>query len=134
MDASAESFESAVIERSRGVSFSGLPHPLPEALVEMLARRFHVIGEPMRIRLLDRLRDGEATVHELAEGMGASQQNVSRHLAMLHDAGILARRKDGTQVVYRVVDEGVFELCESVCGSLQRGVVDLHAILAGVRR
>ena len=112
----------------------GLPHPLPEALVEMIARRFHVIGEPMRIRLLDRLRDGEATVHELADGVGASQQNVSKHLGVLHEAGILARRKDGTQVFYRVVDEGVFELCESVCGSLQRGVVELHAILAGAGR
>ena len=113
---------------------SGLPHPLPEALVDLIARRFHVIGEPMRIRLLDLLRDGEATVHELAAGAGASQQNVSKHLGVLHEAGIVARRRDGTQVFYRVVDEGVFELCESVCGSVQRQVVELNAILEGVGR
>jgi DNA-binding transcriptional ArsR family regulator len=111
---------------------SGLPHPLPEVLVDLIARRVHVIGEPMRIRLLDRLRDGEATVHDLAEGTGASQQNVSKHLAVLHEAGIVARRKDGVHVVYRVVDEGVYELCESVCGSVQRQVVELNAILEGV--
>ncbi len=112
----------------------GLPHPLPEALVDLIARRFHVLGEPMRIRLLDDLRDGEATVHQIAEGVGASQQNVSKHLHVLHEAGILARRKDGTQIFYRVVDEGVFELCESVCGSVQRQVLELNAILEGVGR
>ena len=113
---------------------TGLPHPLPEVLVDLIARRFHVIGEPMRIRLLDHLRDGEASVHELAEGTRASQQNVSKHLGVLHEAGIVARRKDGTQVYYRVVDQGVFELCQSVCGSVQRQVLELNAILEGLGR
>ena len=84
-----------------------LPHPLPDALVELIARRFRVMGEPMRIRLLDRLREGEATVDELTEALGASQQNVSKHLAVLTDAGILGRRKDGNHVYYRIVDESV---------------------------
>ena len=112
----------------------GLPHPLPEGLVELIARRFHVLAEPMRIRLLDYLRDGEVTVHEIAEGVGASQQNVSKHLQMLHEAGIVARRKDGTQIFYRVVDDGVFELCESGRGSVQRQILGLNAILEGVGR
>jgi len=113
---------------------SALPHPLPDALVELVARRFRVIGEPMRIRLLDHLRTGEATVQDLTEAVGASQQNVSKHLGVLHDAGIVARRKEGTQVYYRVVDEGVFELCETVCGSVQRQVAELNAILEGAGR
>src|SRR5207245_8586960 len=54
-----------------------LPHPLPDELVELIARRFRVLGEPLRIRLLDRLRAREATVNELTETLGASQQNVS---------------------------------------------------------
>ena len=70
-----------------------LPHPLPDELAELIARRFRVIGEPMRIRLLDRLREGEASVNELTEALGASQQNVSKHLAVLAEAGILGRRK-----------------------------------------
>ena len=115
-------------------SATGLPHPLPEVLVQLIARRFHVIGEPMRIRLLDHLRTGEATVQELTQAIDASQQNVSKHLGVLHEAGIVARRKEGTQVYYRVVDEGVFELCESVCGSVQRQVQELNAILEGVGR
>jgi DNA-binding transcriptional ArsR family regulator len=111
-----------------------LPHPLPDALVELIARRFRVIGEPTRIRLLDLLRAGEATVHELTEATGASQQNVSKHLGVLFDAGIVARRKAGNQVFYRVADTGIFELCESVCGSVQRQVAELNAILEGAGR
>jgi DNA-binding transcriptional ArsR family regulator len=106
-----------------------LPHPLADDLAELIARRFRAIGEPMRIRLLDRLRDGEATVSELAEALGASQQNVSKHLAVLADAGVLGRRKDGTRVYYRIVDEGVFALCEDVCGSLQRQLRSLSALV-----
>ena len=69
--------------------------PIPDELVELIARRFRLLSEPMRIRLLDRLRDGEATVHQLADELGSSQQNVSKHLTLLADAGVLARRKQG---------------------------------------
>ncbi|HXY79994.1 MAG TPA: metalloregulator ArsR/SmtB family transcription factor [Gaiellaceae bacterium] len=112
-----------------------LPHPLPEDLAELIARRFRVIGEPMRIRLLDRLRDGgEATVTDLADAVGASQQNVSKHLVLLADAGILARRKEGTHVHYRIAEEGVFALCEQVCGSLQEQLRALDGLIGrGVR-
>ncbi len=109
-----------------------LPHPLPDDLVELIARRFRVIGEPMRIRLLDRLRDGEATVGQLSEALSASQQNISKHLAVLADVGILGRRKEGNHVFYRVVDEGVFALCEAVCGSVQQQLRSLNELVAGV--
>jgi DNA-binding transcriptional ArsR family regulator len=106
-----------------------LPHPLPDDLVELIARRFRAIGEPMRIRLLDRLRDGEATVGELSEAIGASQQNVSKHLAVLADVGVLGRRKDGNRVYYRIVDQGVLRLCEEVCGSVQQQLRALHELV-----
>jgi len=106
-----------------------LPHPLPVDLVELISRRFRVVGEPMRIRLLDRLRDGEATVGQLSDALDASQQNVSKHLAVLADAGILGRRKDGNHVYYRIVDEGVLTLCEDVCGSLQEQLRSLSALV-----
>jgi DNA-binding transcriptional ArsR family regulator len=83
----------------------------------------------MRIMLLDSLREGEASVQELTAATGASQQNVSKHLGVLLDAGIVGRRKEGTLSLYRIVDEGVFELCESVCGSLQRQVAELRDAL-----
>lgn len=96
-----------------------LPHPLPEDLAELIARRFRALGEPMRVRILDLLRDGELSVNELTEQLSASQQNVSKHLALLVDVGMLSRRKDGNRVYYRIADEGVFALCEQICGSLQ---------------
>ena len=94
-----------------------IPHPLPEALVEDIARRFRVIGVPVRIRLLERLRDGEATVGELTGSVSTSQQNVSKHLAVLHAEGIVHRTKVGTSVRYGIADDTVFALCELVCGA-----------------
>ena len=111
-----------------------LPHPLPDELVELIARRFRVIGEPMRIRLLDRLREGEATVNELSEALGASQQNVSKHLGVLAEVGILGRRKQGNHAYYEIADEGVLALCEQVCGSLERQLAELNALLEGAGR
>ncbi len=110
-----------------------LPHPLPDPLVELVAQRFRCLAEPMRIKLLDRLRDGEATVGELQQAVGASQQNVSKHLGVLLNAGIVARTKRGTSAVYSVADEGVFALCEQVCGGLRRQLDELDAVLEGVR-
>jgi DNA-binding transcriptional ArsR family regulator len=109
-----------------------LPHPLPDELAELIARRFRVIGEPVRIRLLDRLRGGEASVNELTEALGASQQNVSKHLGVLAEAGIVGRRKQGTHVYYRIVDESVFALCEQVCGSVQQQLRALTELVEGV--
>jgi DNA-binding transcriptional ArsR family regulator len=108
-----------------------LPNPLPQPLVELIAQRFRVIGEPMRIRLLDRLRDGESSVQELADALSTSQQNVSKHLGVLHGAGIVDRRRDGNRVLYAIADDSVFALCETVCGGLQRQVADLDELLAG---
>ena len=108
-----------------------LPHPLPDDLAELIARRFRSLGDPLRVRLLDLLRDGELSVNVLAEQLGAGQQNVSKHLAVLVDAGTLARRKEGTHVYYRIVDEAVFALCEQVCGSLQTQLAALNALVAG---
>ena len=109
-----------------------IPHPLPEDLAGLIARRFRVLGEPLRIRMLDLLRDGESSVNDLAERLGAGQQNVSKHLALLVDAGMLARRKDGNHVYYRIADEGVFALCVQVCGSLQSQLSTLAALIGGV--
>ncbi len=108
-----------------------IPHPLPEPLVELIAQRFRVLGEPVRIKLLDRLRDGEATVGELQEALQASQQNVSKHLSVLLQAGMVSRTKRGTSACYAIADEQVFELCEQVCGGLRRQLAELDEVLQG---
>ena len=106
-----------------------VPHPLPMPLVEVIAQRFRVLGEPMRIRLLDVLREGDATVTELQEALSASQQNVSKHLGILHAAGMVSRTKHGNTVRYAISDPQVFELCEQVCGTVTRQLRDLESIL-----
>ncbi len=107
-----------------------IPHPLPEALVELIAQRFRVIGEPTRIRLLDALRDGPLTINQLTEALGASQQNVSKHVGVLAQAGIVARKKDGNRVRCSIADDTIFELCELVCGGLRQQVAELDQMLA----
>jgi DNA-binding transcriptional ArsR family regulator len=113
---------------------SPLPHPLPEPLIELVAQRFRVLGEPMRIKLLDRLREGDATVGELQQALGASQQNISKHLGILHSAGMVSRTKDGNHTRYTISDPGVFELCEQVCGGVRRRIQELDTILQGEAR
>ena len=104
-------------------------HPLPEPLVELVAQRFRVLREQMRIKLLDRLREGDATVGELQEALGASQQNVSKHLGILHAAGMVTRTKQGNHARYAISDPSVFELCDQVCGGVRRQLAELEAIL-----
>lgn len=106
-----------------------VPHPLPDPLVDLLAQRFRLLGEPTRIKLLDHLRDGAASVGQLQPALGATQQNLSKHLGVLHAAGIVSRAKDGNRTLYAISDPSVFELCEQVCGSLRRQLAELDAIL-----
>jgi len=108
-----------------------IPHPLPDPLVDIIAQRFRCLGEPLRIKLLDRLREGEASVGELQEATGGSQQNVSKHLGVLLNAGMVSRTKQGTRACYTITDESVFELCELVCGGLRRQLSEVDLILQG---
>jgi DNA-binding transcriptional ArsR family regulator len=85
----------------------------------------------MRIRILDQLRDGEASVHALTDALGTSQQNVSKHLGVLYEAGLLGRQKRGTETLYAISDDSVLELCEQVCGGLQRQFSELAALVGG---
>jgi DNA-binding transcriptional ArsR family regulator len=108
-------------------------HPLPDDLIELVARRFHVLSDPTRIKLLDLLREREATVQELTEMIGSTQQNVSKHLGVLRSEGIVRRTKQGNYAYYSIADEGVFALCEDVCGSLAEQLESLREVVAGVR-
>lgn len=90
--------------------------------IELIADRFKALAEPMRLRILDALRAGEATVGEIVEHTGAGQANVSRHLNLLYRQGLVARRKDGLNVYYRIADPAIFRLCDLVCSSLEEQV------------
>ena len=100
---------------------------LSNGALELVAGRFRMLGEPMRLRLLNELRDGEKTVSELVVATGAGQANVSKHLGLLADAGMVSRRKEGLNVNYLIADESLFELCDIVCGRLQKELAERAA-------
>ena len=90
----------------------------------MIAQRFKVLAEPQRLKILHVLWDEESTVGEIIIATGALQANVSKHLGILQQAGLVSRRKDGLNVYYRICDQTVFELCELVCSSLHDRLVE----------
>lgn len=93
---------------------------LSAELLEEIAERFKVLGEPARLGILNTLRGvEELSVGELSECTGLSQANVSKHLGMLHRARFVARRKEGSFVYYRLANRDVFVLCEVMCGRLE---------------
>lgn len=98
------------------------PTPLNDHALEIVARRFAVLAEPMRLRLIQALFDGEKNVGELVEAVEGTQANVSRHLQTLVAAHILSRRKEGLQVFYKISDPTIPRLCELVCGSLEKSL------------
>ena len=91
---------------------------LPPEVLQQVAEYFSLLSEPMRLRLLNLLRDGEKCVQELVEATQTSQANVSKHLKIMWQAGILTRRSAGTSAYYRIEDDMIFELCNLVCDRL----------------
>ena len=96
------------------------PHALSSEALTLIARRFAVLGEPMRLRLVHALFTGEQNVTALVALTGGTQANVSRHLQMLTHAHLVSRRKVGAQVFYAISDPTLFKLCDLVCGSLEK--------------
>lgn len=111
-----------------------MPSPLPVDLAELIASQFRLLGEPMRLRIIDRLRSGERSVGELTEDLGATQQNISKHLQTLHAAGAVARRKDGNTVYYSVEDTAMVEMCDQVCGSMEKRLGAMASVLETLQR
>ncbi len=92
--------------------------PLSKVALEVVAARFRAMGDATRLELLQHLMSGEHSVQELCELTGMSQANISKHLSLLSDQGILNRRKQGLFVFYSVADMTIYQLCDLVCGSL----------------
>jgi DNA-binding transcriptional ArsR family regulator len=106
------------------------PSKLTPELLDMVAGRFKVLGEPARLGILNALRDGELTVSELVEATGLGQANLSKHLQHLHQAGFLERRKEGLFVYYALADRDVFRLCDIMCGRLEAEVTTRRRVIA----
>ena len=87
-------------------------------LIPRVAARFKALSDEGRLALLSALQRGEKSVGELAQATGRPQPNVSQQLANLNHAGLVAARKDGTRVFYRIADPTVLRICDAVCSSL----------------
>jgi DNA-binding transcriptional ArsR family regulator len=120
--------------RSRRKMRAMTQHPLPDDLIELIARRFRVLADPTRIKLLDLLREREASVQGLADAIGLTQQNVSKHLGVLRQEAIVRRTKRGNYSYYSIADEGVFALCEDVCGGLAEQLESLRELVVSAGR
>jgi len=101
-----------------------------EAL-QLVADRFRALSEAIRLRILQILHNGETSVSALVEQVGSTQPNISKHLKILQDAGLVKRRQIGTSAYYAIADEIVFELCDMVCSTLRER---LEAQVGALRR
>ena len=105
--------------KARADKIRKLPRAMSPAALEMVAARFRAMGEPLRLRILQQLETGEQSVSALAVSVASTQPNVSKHLKVLQDAGLLQRRQQGTSAYYSIADPMVFELCEMICSRLR---------------
>lgn len=101
---------------------------LAPAVVEVVALRLQVLGEPTRIRLMELLNGGDATVQELTDQLPTTHQNVSKHLRALYQAGIVQRRQEGNRVRYSLIDWTGFWLVQQVSQSVSAQLEDLQRV------
>jgi DNA-binding transcriptional ArsR family regulator len=81
----------------------------------VVARYFGVLSEPTRLKILHAICQDERSVSAIVDATGATQTNVSRHLGLMLNAGVVSRRRDGNAVYYRVADPEFVDICRSVC-------------------
>lgn len=86
-----------------------------DAVFESVARYFALLSEPTRLRIMHVICQDEKSVNQIVEETGATQTNVSRHLGMMYQGGVLSRRREGSQVFYRVSDASFTDVCRTVC-------------------
>lgn len=105
---------------------------LTPELAELIARRFAVLGEPTRLRLLNLMnaRD-ELSVSDLVAATGGTQANVSKHLAVLLRERMVSRRREGSRALYRIADPTLIALCDEVCAGVREQLRELSSLVEG---
>lgn len=107
---------------------------LDESALSHVATYFRALSEPTRLRILNTLRDGNKNVSQITALTGCGQANVSKHLALLFEAGLVTRTAQGTAVFYAIADAATFELCDIVCGNVARIVERQLSSVDAVKR
>ena len=99
---------------------------IPDEMLEAVANRFKLLSEPMRLRILRILAEGDHTVQDIVRKINASQANISKHLTLMHDNGMVSRRKVGLKCFYSLADESIIHACNLTSQSI---VSSLHTQL-----
>lgn len=99
-------------------------------LLDLIAERFKALSDPVRLQILNALRTGEKSVTELIDETGRGQANVSKHLQLLHGLGFVTRRKEGLYVYYSLKSRDIFQLCDIMCGRIEKEVRARRRLLA----
>lgn len=103
-----------------------------DEVFEAVAAYFSVMSEPIRLKIMHAICQEERSVNQIAAELNATQTNISRHLGFMYRCGVLARRKDGNQVFYRISDVGMLEICRSVCIQIAGQVGDQRPLRKGL--
>ncbi len=103
-------------------------------MVEAVAQRFRLLGDPTRLRILQHLEEGEASVNDIVSALAAGQPNISKHLQVLHAAGILERRRQANAIYYSIADPIIPRLCKLVCDSAMESARERLQGLSARRR
>lgn len=107
------------------------PEPSDE-LFARIAERLKALADPTRLKILHAVEDRELCVSEILEVVGGSQANVSKHLSRMRSSGVLASRREGTNIFYRVIDPAAFTICRTVCDALEQRAASEHRLLSSV--
>ncbi|KZK73861.1 MAG: transcriptional regulator [Pelodictyon luteolum] len=97
---------------------------MPDEMLEAVSNRFKLLSEPMRLKILRVLCENERTVQEIVNAVNASQANISKHLALMHDNGVVNRRKEGLKCYYRIADDSIIYACFLISKSVVENLQD----------
>lgn len=97
---------------------------MPDEMLEEVSNRFKLLSEPMRLKILRVLCENERTVQEIVNAVQASQANISKHLALMHDNGVVNRRKEGLKCYYRIADDSIIYACYLISKSVVENLQD----------
>jgi ArsR family transcriptional regulator len=106
-----------------------MKQPLTPALLAKVVERLRALADPTRVRILQRLQQGEANVTGLATELGVNQASMSKHLAVLRRVGVVATRRVGVQAIVSIRDRGIIDLCALVCDGVESFAREEHAAL-----
>ncbi len=105
-----------------------------DELFERIAERLKALSDPTRLKILHAVENRELCVSDILALVGGSQANLSKHLTRMRTSGVLAARRKGTSIFYRVVDPAAFTICRTVCDALEQRAASEHRLLKSVAR